>query len=716
MQNSDYSSAGGMTEDSPAMPPPPPTLEGSSTTTTTTHPNPPAAVEPEPSPSKSEAMALEDSSGVFPSRGDVQLFGRATAEAQLAAKDLSTADSSTSMKDGSPSDSDGDGNNERPVREKLKQANLGTLHGVASDEGIDTDEDAAMGSQTTPSETENAPTACERASSEAEEGNTAPEPRGRPTRKRSFDDVDIDDIDEDTRSEGASGNKTHQGWGPGTHARKRSRDTSTGSGDMGRDEQRVDTGGAFVRGGSEEQNGKSHSSGFSKAKPTLDAGVRTPTEVMDEDREVEPVLSPRRLERKRSRDQFDKDLEKEELEEAQSREKDEKNAGGDAEPDMTARSISRTSRDEPEKKRHRDTSQEADSKEEKKSEIKIPPTSGFANTSTVSPFGTLTGKSPFASPGFGALYGSSTSPFGALGTSPPTSSPFGSLGAGKGTGVSGFGALLSAGKSGSLASGSFGGTPFGMTSSGFGALSGGFGGSTGAGLKDFSSNGSSRILGLKEKSPRPFGAPEDESEESGDEATDDEANGEDRRDSKDEKKADVDVEKRFHPQEVETGEEGEVTVFSCRAKLFYFDKGEKAWKERGVGLLKLNATVNEMDNEYDEWSRSSGGSEGEEADVLNAKKGTENTGNAENAQKTQNAEKRKARILMRADGVLRVVLNVPVFKGMKVGDEKGNPPTGRMVSFTALENGKAVPLLVKTSSPANAKELCKNISEIQEEL
>jgi Ran-binding protein 3 len=146
---------------------------------------------------------------------------------------------------------------------------------------------------------------------------------------------------------------------------------------------------------------------------------------------------------------------------------------------------------------------------------------------------------------------------------------------------------------------------------------------------------------------------------------------------------------------VETGEERETTIFSCRAKLFSFDKGEKAWKERGVGIFKLNATVNEMDNEYDQWSRSSGGSEGEEADIPTIEKNAEDTRNAENVQETQNTEKRKARLLMRADGVLRVVLNVPVFKGMKVGDEKGNPPTGRMVSLIVVEDGNAVPLLIK---------------------
>ncbi|KAH0544292.1 hypothetical protein FGG08_001555 [Glutinoglossum americanum] len=661
-------------------------------------------------------MTLEHSSGGLSSRDGTQLADLGTANAQSDAKDSHTTDRSNLMKDGSPSDSDNDNNNERPVREKLKKANLGTLHRVASNEDIDVDEDAVMQSQTTAIEAERVPGTNDKDSSNAAETAGMSVSRGRPARKRSFDDVEVDDIGDDMKTEDASGNKTRRGWESGTHARKRSRDVSTGSGSMSHDSvQGVGSGGSFVNEGSEELNGESYPSGFPGANPVSNTGVRTPAEVMDEDNEPEPVVSPRRPERKRSRDQFDKDQEKEELEQSLSREKDEKSAGGEVDPDITARCVSRTSRDEPEKKRHRDTSQEADSKEEKKLETKIPPTSGFANTSAISPFGTLASKAPsvfgsgtattaqtsssaFASSGFAALSGSSTSPFGALGTSPPSSSPFGALGAAKSTGASGFGTLLSTGKSGPAPSGSFGGTPFGMTSSGFSGLGSGFGGVSGVGLRDFSSNGGSGIIGLKEKPHRPFGAPEDETEESGDETSGDEANGED---GKEGKKEDVDVEKRFHPQEVETGEEGETTIFSCRAKLFYFDKEEKAWKERGVGLFKLNATATEVENEYDRWSRSSDDSTGEEA-------GDSTTKNADN--------KRKARLLMRADGVLRVVLNVPVFKGMKVGDEKGNPPTGRMVTFTALEDGKAVPLLVKTSSPANAKELCKHISEIQQEV
>lgn len=40
--------------------------------------------------------------------------------------------------------------------------------------------------------------------------------------------------------------------------------------------------------------------------------------------------------------------------------------------------------------------------------------------------------------------------------------------------------------------------------------------------------------------------------------------------------------------DLETGEEGEETLHSTRAKLYVIDVDKKSWKERGVGLLKVN--------------------------------------------------------------------------------------------------------------------------------
>lgn len=87
-----------------------------------------------------------------------------------------------------------------------------------------------------------------------------------------------------------------------------------------------------------------------------------------------------------------------------------------------------------------------------------------------------------------------------------------------------------------------------------------------------------------------------------------------------ESKGDVEVEKEgkvaMQEQDVTTGEEDEDTVFQARSKLFVNEKG---WKERGVGLLKLNV-------------RRSDGS--------------------------------GARLVMRADGVLRLLLNSKLYKGL----------------------------------------------------
>lgn len=104
----------------------------------------------------------------------------------------------------------------------------------------------------------------------------------------------------------------------------------------------------------------------------------------------------------------------------------------------------------------------------------------------------------------------------------------------------------------------------------------------------------------------------------------------------------------------ETGEEEEETVFSCKAKLYHFDG--KEWKERCVGTFKVNVNENKED---------------------------------------EDTVTKKARLIMRTEGVHRVALNAPIFKGMKVGSNEGQEPTGKMLNLAAMENGKAVPLLLK---------------------
>lgn len=110
---------------------------------------------------------------------------------------------------------------------------------------------------------------------------------------------------------------------------------------------------------------------------------------------------------------------------------------------------------------------------------------------------------------------------------------------------------------------------------------------------------------------------------------------------------------------VETGEEDEKTYFSCKAKLFHFTN--KEWKERGVGTFKVN--VKEPPSDADD----------------------------------ETPKKKTARMIMRADGVLRVMLNSPIFKGMPAGEVSGEEPKGKQLNLASVEDGKTVPLLLRVS-------------------
>ncbi|WWC86662.1 uncharacterized protein L201_001539 [Kwoniella dendrophila CBS 6074] len=114
-------------------------------------------------------------------------------------------------------------------------------------------------------------------------------------------------------------------------------------------------------------------------------------------------------------------------------------------------------------------------------------------------------------------------------------------------------------------------------------------------------------------------------------------------------------------QDVTTGEEEEETVFQTRTKLYTTDKNG-GWKERGVGLLKLNV-------------RRSDGS--------------------------------GARLVMRADGVLRLILNAKLYKGITTY------PDGKMVRMTLPENGEMVIVCFRMSNPKIVDDLVEHITEHQ---
>ena len=114
---------------------------------------------------------------------------------------------------------------------------------------------------------------------------------------------------------------------------------------------------------------------------------------------------------------------------------------------------------------------------------------------------------------------------------------------------------------------------------------------------------------------------------------------------------------------MDTGEEGEETLFHVQGKLFCFDGTN--WVERGLGTFKLNKAQS-VSEEHGDGSRAT------------------------------------ARFIMRAQQTHRVVLNTPVFKQMSIGDTKGNEPSGKTISFAAVENGKPVPYLLRVSRPSRS--------------
>ncbi|KAJ5232938.1 hypothetical protein N7468_005894 [Penicillium chermesinum] len=310
---------------------------------------------------------------------------------------------------------------------------------------------------------------------------------------------------------------------------------------------------------------------------------------------------------------------------------------------------------EPEKKRHRDNSQEPETKTDKvcrSSLAKLCETltdschqvfaaSAFGKAAGASPFASLgkkleptnadsekkTSASTFASSSLAGFAGSEKSPFSTLGASTPSifkpaaSSGFGSLG------------------------------------SGFSGVGGGFSGAAkSGGLTSFASNSPVPLGGTPTSQPKENPAA-DESESAND--------------SEQEKASTFKAEKtddRFYEQEMATGEEEELTSFSCKAKLFKFLDGE--WRERGIGTFKVNCR-------YDHG-------------------------------------RLVGRMIMRADGALRVMLNSPVFKGMKYGDSEGKPPKSKQLFLGSMEEGRLVSCLLRTGKQETAEELYKVLGDLLE--
>ncbi|KAI8916896.1 hypothetical protein BC831DRAFT_148234 [Entophlyctis helioformis] len=194
-----------------------------------------------------------------------------------------------------------------------------------------------------------------------------------------------------------------------------------------------------------------------------------------------------------------------------------------------------------------------------------------------------------------------------------TSSPFASFASSAASG-SAFGSATASSESKPFGSGS----GSGFTSFASGHASGLSFGSAAAGSSSFAS-----ILSTPSSTKSMFGAPKAKTQDSkadrDDAGDDDEGDAEPNEDGDTEefgKYAQVTLEQK----QVVTGEEDETTIHSSRCKLFVWD-GEN-WRERGAGHLRINQKT------------SSAGSSGH------------------------------ARLVMRADGILRVILNVRIPAGM----------------------------------------------------
>lgn len=98
--------------------------------------------------------------------------------------------------------------------------------------------------------------------------------------------------------------------------------------------------------------------------------------------------------------------------------------------------------------------------------------------------------------------------------------------------------------------------------------------------------------------------------------------------------------------DLRTGEEDETSIFSSRAKL-YTMAADKNWKERGTGTVRCNVPKKDAGS---------------------------------------------ARLVMRAEGVLRLILNVNLFEGMKINVEQD-----KFVRFVAMEGGQLVHFALKVS-------------------
>lgn len=277
----------------------------------------------------------------------------------------------------------------------------------------------------------------------------------------------------------------------------------------------------------------------------------------------------------------------------------------------------------------------------------------------------ITAPSAFASSGFASFASSSNSPFSAAGSTPEAAMPRASAAVEPSAAETsepqnpapepsgGFGSFAKMQSSGF---GTNPRSPFATVATNTGGVFGqsvfgssfGSGFATGSKLSSFAAPIGDARLGSANGSVKPSGTSNNESDEKP--GSESEGDREDYQ-SRDDETSEADD--RFQHQDVETGEDGEDTLFSSRAKLYAFK--DNNWKEAGIGVFKLNVMSSE----------------------------------------TLVDKEKTGRFIMRAHQTYRVLLNQPIFPQMKVGDRAGNEPTAKAFAFAMIEDGKPIPHLVR---------------------
>ncbi|KAI9671069.1 MAG: hypothetical protein M1831_005154 [Alyxoria varia] len=296
---------------------------------------------------------------------------------------------------------------------------------------------------------------------------------------------------------------------------------------------------------------------------------------------------------------------------------------------------------------------------------------------------TQTSPEAFAASGFAALARSSDSPFAAMGPTDANKET--------GTSTSGFAAV------GQNAQSSFGSRT--ETTSVFDARSKAIGnafvrsafaspakspfsGGFGAPLQSFASGPESTAAGLKQQS-----AVKRLGEESSDEGSDDEEEGSEEGETKgnaaedSETASSKEASGKLRPQQRETGEEGETTIHTVRAKLYV--NVDKEWKERGLGNLKINISKSCVQDD------------------------------------DGNMRTLAGRFLMRAEGSHRVVLNSPIESDLQMRDPISNgPPTksAKSLLFLASIDGILRMCQVKVKDYTAVEELFETVERVKDTL